>query len=141
MTKSTSLNIPQDIKSPGASFVNADGTAWKTVYTADADGVLIKMLGATSTDTAAQNIQLGISTDAGVTTRVLGTVPVAANSGTNGVAAAVDLLASSLIPQLSIDSNGKAYLQLQGSALLQAKSLVAVTAAKTVDIVAGVEEY
>lgn len=139
MAKSTALPIPQNLRTPGVTILPADTTAWKDVYTAGAEGALVKMLGACSTDTAIQNIQLGIYD--GATTRPLGTVSVAANAGTNGAALSADLLDPSQIPQLSIDSNGKAFLQLAATYKLQAKSLVTVTAAKQIDIVAGVEEY
>lgn len=141
MSKTTTIPVPQNIESSGATFVNADGTAWKQIATGGANDSLVKMAGATSTDTALQNIQLGVSADAGVTVRPIGTLPVAANSGTNGTAPSVDLLNTSQLVQLCIDSNGKPFLPLQTGYTLHAKMLVAVTAAKQIDVVCAVEKY
>lgn len=139
MAKTNTIPIPQNVKSSGATFTNADGTAWKTIASGGANDALVKMAGAASTDTAIQNIQLGVSD--GATVRPIGTVPVSANAGTNGTASAVDLFDTAQIPQLAIDSNGKAFVPLQAGYSLQAKVLVAVTAAKQIDVQCAVEEY
>jgi hypothetical protein len=139
MAKTTSLYIPQTVKTPGVSLANADGTNWKDLYTAGADGALVKALSVTSTDTATQVVQYGIYD--GSTVRVIGASPVVANAGTDGTAPSVDLMDLAMSPQLAIDSNGKGFLHLQGTYKLQVKSTVAVTAAKTIDVVAAVEEY
>lgn len=139
MATSTAMPVPQRIKNPALTILPADTTTWKDVYTASVDGALVKMLGATSTDTAGQNIELGIHD--GTSVRAIGTVPVVANAGTNGTAASADLLDTDFVSQLMIDSNGKPLLQLQGTYKLQARSLVTVTAAKQIDIVGSVEEF
>lgn len=133
------LPIPQNIKNPGASFANADGTAWKTIASGGANGALVKTASATSTDTVDQIVQLGISD--GTTVRPIGCVPVPASAGNNGAQHAVDLFDAALLPQLALDSNGKAYLGLQAGYFLQAKVLVAVTAAKQIDAACHTEEY
>lgn len=139
MAKQTSLYVTKGIKTPGASFANADGTAYKTLYTASADDAIVKSIMVTSNDTAAVNLKVAIND--GVTDRVIGTVNIPITAGLTGAIAAVDLLGSSLMPGLPLDQNGKRVLPLQGTHVLKVAPLVAVTAAKTVDVVAVVEEY
>lgn len=139
MPKSTALNVTQNIKTPGVSFVNADGTAAKTLATAGANDSVVKSIMVTSNDTSTVNVKVIVND--GTTDRIIGTVAVATLAGTSGSAAAVDLLSSSLLPGLPLDQNGKRVLPLQGGHLLKVAPLAAVTAAKTVDIVAVVEDY
>jgi hypothetical protein len=139
MAKSTNLNVTQNIKTPGASFVNADGTGNKTLVTAGANDSVVKSIMATSNDTATVNLKIVVND--GVTDRIIGAVAVPASSGTNGTVAAVDLLQSALLPGLPLDQNGKRVLPLQGTYTLKVAPLVAVTAAKQVDVVAVVEDY
>lgn len=139
MAKQTSLYVTDTIKTPGVSFANADGTTAKTLYTAAADDAIVKSIMVTSNDTSTVNVKVIIND--GSTDRIIGTVAVATLSGTSGSAAAVDLLSSSLLPGLPLDQNGKRVLPLQGTHVLKVAPLVAVTAAKTVDVVAVVEEY
>lgn len=139
MAKQTSLYVTDTIKTPGATFVNADGTSLKTLYTAGADDAIVKSIMCTSNDTSTVNMKIVVND--GSTDRIIGTVAVATLSGTSGSAAAVDLLSASLLPGLPLDQNGKRVLPLQGTHVLKVAPLAAVTAAKTVDIVAVVEEY
>lgn len=139
MAKQTSLPVTQRIKNPGVSFVNADGVAYKTLYTASADDAVVKGLVATSTDGTARNLKVTVNDTA--TDRVLGVVNVPINAGTTGAITAVDLLASALLPGLPMDQNGKRVLPLQGTYALKIAPLVAVTAAAQIDVQAMVEEY
>lgn len=139
MAKSSTLNVTQNIKNPGVSIANADGTTAKTLYTADADDAVVKAILLTSTDTAAQNVQIILND--GTTDRVLGTVPVAANAGTNGTVVGVDGLSGTWLPGLPLDQQGKRVLALAANQVLKVKSVAAVTATKTIDAVAVVEEY
>lgn len=139
MAKSEVMPVTQRVKTPGASFANADGTAYKTLYTASADDAIVKAIMVTSNDTAAVNLKLAIND--GVTDRIIGTVNIPITAGLTGAIAAVDLLGSSLMPGLPMDQNGKRVLPMQGTHVLKVAPLVAVTAAKTVDVVAVVEEY
>lgn len=145
MTKSSTLNVTQNLKNPSAQILPADTTTAKqlaigaSAYSAGANDAVLKSLCITSTDSAAQNVQIILND--GTNDRILGTVPVPANSGTNGVAAAVDALASGMLPGLPLDQNGKRQLPLQGGFILKVKSLATVTAAKNIDVTAVIEEY
>lgn len=139
MAKSTSLNVTQNIANPGVTILPADTTSFKALHTAGANDDVIKSLMITSTDSAAMNVQLAINN--GSSDFVIGTVAVPANSGTNGTAAAVDALASAVMPGLPLDQNGKRVLPLKGTYILKARVLVTVTTAKQVDLCAVVEQY
>lgn len=139
MAKQTNLYVTDEINNSGASFVNADGTAYKTAFTPSADDSIVKALMATSTDTAAVNLKIAIND--GSTDRIIGTVNVPANSGTNGTAAAVDLLAAASLPGLPLDQNGKRIIPMQNGHTLKVAPLVAVTATKQVDVFAIGEDY
>lgn len=139
MAKSTALNLPQHIRTKGVQFVNADGTTAKTLYTVGAEDARLLSLTVVSDDTAAVNIQilLGI----GGTDYPIGTVNVPIASGSNGTVNGIDLINATAIPGLPVDANGKRYLPLEAGVVLKVKPLVAVTAAKTVSIVASLEDY
>ena len=139
MAKSTNLNVTQNIKTPGVSFANVDGVAYKTLYTAGANDAVVKSIMVTSSDTAAVNLKLTVNDL--VTDRIIGTINIPITAGTTGAIAAVDLIASALMPGLPLDQNGKRVLPLQANYVLKVAPLVAVTAGKTVDIVAIAEEY
>lgn len=139
MAKSTTLNVTQNVANPCVTILPADGVAFKAVAVAGANDDVIKALMISSTDTAAVNVQLAINN--GVADFILGTVNVPIASGTNGVAAAVDALASAMLPGLPLDQNGKRVLPLKATYTLKARVLVAVTAAKQVDITSVVEQY
>lgn len=139
MAKQTSLFLTQTLKNPAASLANADGTTAKTLYTVATNDAVMKSLCITSTDSAARNVQVVLND--GSTSRVLGTVPVPALSGTDGTQPAVDAFSSSWLPGLPIDQNGKRYLPLASGQVVKVGAVVAVTAAKTIDCIAAVEEY
>jgi hypothetical protein len=139
MAKSTNLNFTQNLKIGQATIVNADSTALKSVYTGSANDSVVKALQIVSDDTSARVINVYVNN--GTTDYLLGSVSVAAASGTNGTAAAIDLLGGTLMPGLPYDANGKRVLPLPASYVLKVSTQVAITAAKTVTVTAMVEDY
>lgn len=139
MTKTTTLPITQALKNPAVSILPADTTVAKTVYTVGANDAVVKAIAITSTDSAAMKVQF-ILYD-GVNSFVIGTVPVAALSGTDGIALAVDGLWSTYLPWLQFDQNNKRVLPLANGMVLKARVLTTVTAAKEIDIALVVEEF
>lgn len=139
MAKSQNLNFTQDIANPVKRLNNANGTTAVTVYTAPTNDAVLKSLIATSTDTAAVNLQVFISD--GTTDHLLGTVRIPAGSGTDGATASVDILGSSLLPGLPVDMNNRRILPMEYGKILKVAPLVAITATKQVDLVPVSEEY
>jgi hypothetical protein len=139
MAKSTSLNVTQNIKNPCVSILPADTTTLKTLYTAGANDAVVKAINISSTDTTARNVGLYINN--GVSDFLIGVVNVPITAGDTGAVASVDVLASALIPSLPLDQNGKRVLPMQATYILKVGALVAVTAAKEIDVTCVAEEY
>jgi hypothetical protein len=139
MAKSTSLNFTQNLKIGQATVVNADSTGVKTVYTGGTNDSVVKALQVVSDDTSARVVNVYVNN--GSTDFLLGSVSVAASSGTNGTAAAIDLLGGTLMPGLPYDSNGKRVLPLPVNYVLKVSSQTAVTSGKTLTFTALIEDY
>ena len=122
-----------------AAFVNADGTAKKTVVTAGANGTKVTAVTAASTDTSARVIALWLTRSA--TSYLVTSAQVAVASGSDGTTPTTDLLGSTLWPGMSVDGSGQRYLLLQSGDTLQASMVVAVTAVKEVDVTAVYGDY
>lgn len=124
----------------GVQIVNADGTNLKTISTGAANGTKITAVMVATDDTGARDLQVGI-TRVGPVFYPLGTKTIPIGSGTTAAAAGVNLLDPAIIPGLPIDSDGQPYLFLENGQSLQAKVLVAVTAAKTMSINAVAADF
>lgn len=112
------------------TLVNADTTAWVDVYdnTAGTENIRVEALNLCSDDTSTVNIQFGCYV--GATTYPIGTVRAMTLSGTDGAAARVNCL--STVGTTAAD--GIPVIEIPAGVKLQAKSLVAVTSAKTVTL-------
>jgi hypothetical protein len=139
MAKSTNLNFTQEIEVVGKRLTSSDTTSYVTLYTSATNDSVVKSITVTTTDTSAVNLKIAISD--GTTDFLLGTVRVALASGTDGAAASVDILGSSLLPGLPRDLNNRTILPLKNGFILKVGCLATMTAAKQTDILAVVEEY
>ena len=139
MAKQTNLYFTKLVKNKAVQIVPADTTALKTLYTAAADDAILKGLLCVSDDTAAVNLRILLNI--GGTDYQIGTVNIPIASGTNGTANAIDAINSLALPGLPLDANGKRFLPLETGTILKVAALATVTAAKTVTVVAIIEEY
>jgi hypothetical protein len=71
---------------------------------------------------------------------LMGSVSIAASSGSNGTAPSIDLLGGSLIPSLTYDANGKRIIPLKAGEKL-AVSVPAVSVGAQINVTATIEEY
>lgn len=127
---------PLTVQTSVASFVNADGTAEKTLVTAGSNGSRIDAVSITSTDTVARVLNVSINT--GSTSYVVGTVNVPANSGTDAATtAAVKLLQIGNLAWL--DATGSVFLKAGWK--LNLSPQVAVTSPKQISAVAFYGDY
>lgn len=110
-------------------FQNADSTNNKTFTTPAASGTRVKNLIATGDDTAIRVFQI-IKTIGGVD-YPLGEVSIPVGAGTDGVTAAVDVFAGTLIKGLQTDGISK-WLEVATGTTLALKAKVAVTAGKSI---------
>ena len=127
-----------DVGKIAKTIVNADGTSWLDLYDNSAGGTLsarVEALNLTSDDTSTVNIQLGIYTGGSV--YLIGTVRAVTLSGTDGAAALINAL--NVVGNVAPD--GIKVIHIPAGGKLQAKSLVAVTAAKTVTLTGHVRTF
>lgn len=110
----------------GVTFVNADATGLKTIYTVGANGGRIDGILISSDDTAAVNLAFYINN--GTSDLYIGNVVVPIGSGYTTVVR-VDALAT-LRPLY------QNFIQMKAAYILKANAVAAVTAAKTVTVVA-----
>lgn len=135
MTANRNPVFPELITTDAVQIANADGTNAKALSTPGANGRNLTAVIATSTDTAAAVLNLSILK--GGVTYPIGQTSVPAGAGTNGAAKAVNLLNAVDAPYLRPDGS----LDLANGAVLQVAANLAVTAAKTVSVVAFGGDY
>lgn len=109
------------------TFVNADGTTAKPIFTASSDGSMLKSINVTSDDTS--TVLMNIYIDDGTTEYLVGAVNVVTLSGTDGTNPSVELLDGAKVPGLA----GGIFIP-SGYSINVAPN-AAVTAAKTVTVV------
>jgi len=112
----------------GLTAINVDGIAAdaKVVYTAGAYGGMINSLIVSTNDSAAINAIIYIMD--GAVVHHCGVVNIPASSGTNGVAANVDII--NAIQGLPIDSTFRKYIQLRPNCTVKIAVIAAMTANK-----------
>ena len=125
-----SPTFPKTIVGVHKTLVNADSTNFVDVYdnSLGTANVRIEALNLTSDDTSTVNI--AFARYAGSTAYLIGTVRAVTLSGTDGAAARVNCL--STVGTTAAD--GIPVIEIAAGEKLQAKSLVAVTSAKTVTL-------
>lgn len=133
----TTPTYPSGIAKIAKTIVNSDSTNWVDIYdnSASSKNARVEGLRLCSDDTSTVNIQFGYND--GATTFLLGTVRAVTLSGTDGATVVINPL--SIIGMLAAD--GINVLEIPPGIKLQAKSLVAVTAAKTVSLTGWVRLY
>lgn len=135
MAANTAPIFVLSLNNKGVTFVNADGTSTKDVFVAGANGSRVASIAATTTDTSNNIVHL-YAFD-GTTAYLVGEVTVPLASGTDGTTAAVNLLSLSMCPWLNSDGS----ITLPSGWKLQASVTTAVTAAKTLTLVALGGDY
>ena len=150
MAKTTTLPVTQNIKFTGAKIVNATGavsgesgtavTGLVDLYTAPADDAVVKSVMATSSDTSSKILQLYVYD--GSVSWLIGMITIAAGTGiTSGTTVNADVLNNQYLIGLPLDSAGRPVLPMQSGHILRVGVTAAVTAAKTIGVVAFVESY
>lgn len=124
------------VKTASQTFVNADGVAVKTLYTAGALGGKVQFANASSDDTVARVARLYIQRAGAGADLLLGSKSIAIGSGTGAIASA-NLLDAAMIPGILEDGT----IILGPSDVLRGSVEVAVTAAKTITVVVQGGDY
>ena len=128
----TLIRQPQNGK---VQIANADGQNQKTVYAAGANGSKVTALIATSSDTSARDVQISITN--GGTSYPLGTISVPIGAGNSSAAVSVNLLNSTALPGIAIDSDGNPYIHLVSGDTLTVSALSTVTSGKLITVTAA----
>lgn len=139
MAQNTSPIFGLTPKVQGTNFTNATGTTKTTIYTAGANGARVLSIGATTTDTAANDVNLHVQIAGAGTVFNLGgkRVAIASGDAVASTIAAVQLLDTGQIPMLLADGS----LQLGAGDVLQAGVVAAVTSTKTLTVVVQAIDY
>ena len=129
--------FPSGIGRVAKTIVNSDATSYVDVYdnSASSSPVRLEALNICSDDT--NTVNLAFARYDGSIAYLIGTVRVVTLSGTDGAAARVNAL--STIGTMAAD--GVPVIEIPAGGKLQAKSLAAVTADKTVTITGWVRQY
>lgn len=135
MAANTSPIFVATPKAAGVTFTSADTTTAKTILTAGSEGAKVLGLSAVSDDSAAINVRLFARISG--TDYQIGTVRVAALSGTDGAVSAKELLDPTMLAWLDADYE----FVLPASAELKAACLATMTAAKTLTLVGFYGDY
>lgn len=117
------------------TFIDTDGTTPKDLVSGGADGTKVFSIAVTSDDTS--DVVLDLFIHDGTTAYLVGAVNVPTLSGTDGSAAAVNLLDATALPWL--DASGEIFLP--SGYKLQVAPQAAVTTAKTVTVVCLAGNY
>lgn len=131
--------FPQTINSGVQTFVNADSTNLKTLYTAATNGSRVNMIMVSSTDTSARDMSFWVTK--GGTDYLLATVSIPANSGNTNAISLVTVLDHTRFGTMKQDSNGNRYIDLANGEVLKSKVGVAVTTAKTIYVRCETGDY
>ncbi len=125
-----------------ATFVNADGTTAKTLFTAGSSGSKLVSITAHSSDTAARDVRINITRSG--TNYPVTTVNIPIGAGNTSSVPPVALLQTtqsggtptSPTGILPIDQDGQVYILLQNGDSITCSMLVAVTAATQITLTA-----
>lgn len=126
-------------KTQATAFTNATGTTVTAIYTAGANGARVLGIGAVTSDTSANDVNLYIKVGGSGSFVNIGgkRVPIASGNVVASTIAAVQLLDTGQIPMLLPDGS----LQLGASDVLGAGVVAAVTSGKELDIVVQAIDY
>lgn len=109
-------------KSPAIQIVNADAAAYKTLFSAGANGSRVD-LGSIVNSDASNAYVLKLAIKIGSTDFPIGEVAVPAGAGSNGSTKSVSLLNTTDLPQL-VGSDGVLFLQASSELRVGAKTTV-----------------
>lgn len=127
-----------NVKDAVAVIQNADGTSFKTLLAGAGSGHRIKSLSFTSDDTSTRVVQIAKTVSA--VDYILGEISVTLGAGTDGSTAAINGLNATPMPALQNDGVSR-FWDLASGTTLKIKSKVAVTAGKSIYVVAEYGDF
>jgi hypothetical protein len=115
-----SLITPQTPKTGATNFQSADGTNFKTLFTAGPAGA--KVIGCImgGFESTLQSVRIGVMKTVGGFHYSFGTTYYFPSAGYNNARPSIDLMAPSVMPWLPVDSDGQRYILLEPNDMLSA---------------------
>lgn len=153
MAKTTTTPFTQTLQNFAALFLNADTAQSidnsgvvsnnKALFTAGAEGSVVKALRIASNDTAAAYLTFWIQPGGTGTVYALGTVAVAITAGIHATAATpnVDCLANGAIAGLTLDQSNRPVLLLSAGTKLSVGIVTACTSNKAIYVTGEAEDF
>lgn len=132
-TTPNSIVTPQTPNRGVAQLTNSSSTSTATtLFTAGGNGSKIVSLTGMNSDTSSHDVQFGIVN--GGTFYPIGTVTLASGAGNSGSVAGINLINSSQVPGLPIDSDGNPYIYLISGDTLGVLPVTAPASGKTITL-------
>ena len=135
----TQPQFPGSVKTSAVEIENADGTSFKTLFTAGASGSRIESISATNSDSGTAYV-LQLAVQSGTIDYVIGEVNVPAGAGTDGSTKAVDVLNQTDLPWLR-DDGVRPYLYLANGDVLRVRVKAAVSSGQKVQLFAQAGDF
>jgi hypothetical protein len=124
---------------PDGQILNATGTAKVTIFTAGANDSILRGLGASSTDTADEDVLFYVNVGGGGTDRLIARIKIPLSSGNSNTVPAFDVFralnASSayMIPFLAYDAYGNKVWNLKAGTTIKVAAASTITSGKEID--------
>jgi hypothetical protein len=131
--------FPQTIKTIAKRIITSDSTNLVTLFTAGANGAVVRNLQVCSDDSSARTFQLW-QTFGGVDV-LIGTISISSNSGANGSIAPVSITNHANMLPLPFDANGNRVLEMEAGAVLKGKVTSAMSATRIMHIIGAAGDY
>lgn len=131
--------FPQAIQCIGKRIITSDGTNLVTLFTAGANGAIVRSLQACSDDSSSRVLQIW-KTSGGVDT-LLGSFSVAATSGNNGSVAPTAITNHSTMSAFNYDANGNRVIELAAGDVLKAKVTSSMTSTRIMHITGSAGDF
>lgn len=137
-----SIVTPQSLSTTGIQFTDANGTVAQTIASGGTNGCIVRRVAATSSDSAARYLTLTV-TPSGGSERIVGkiTLPITAGRHATNATPSVNVLNSTDLPWLMMDTCGNMCLPLGPGDVVKAVLDANCTAGLTVDVVTVQENF
>lgn len=141
MSKNTTIYVTNDPNIGGYKFLIADSTSVKDVFACSVtEGERITAINILNNNVSSARVVTLYIND-GTTDFKLGAISIAANSGTDGTAAAVDGLSAAIWPAIQRDMASNKYRLLKNGWKIRAKVSSAVAADNDIEIAVITEKF
>jgi hypothetical protein len=138
MAKINTIPNVQNANMPDGQILNATGTAKVTIFTAGPNDSILRALGASSTDTADEDVIFYVNVGGAGTDRQIAKLKIPLSSGNSNTVPAFDVLralsgTSYMLPFIAYDSYGNKVWNLKAGTTIKAAAASTITSGKEID--------